>query len=42
MNLYINGSNREKNSYTILKDIMEKDDKLISLARKSINYCLYK
>lgn len=40
MNLYINGSNREKNSYTILKDIREKDDKLISLARKSINYCL--
>lgn len=40
MNLYINGSNREKNSYTILKDIMEKNDKLISLANKSINYCL--
>lgn len=40
MSLYINGSNREKNCYTILKDIMGKDDKLISLANKSINYCL--
>lgn len=40
MNLYINGSNREKNCYTILQDIMEKNDKLISLARKDINYCL--
>lgn len=40
MNLYINGSNQEKNCYNILKDIMEKEDKLISLAGKSINYCL--
>lgn len=40
MNIYINGSNQEKNCYNILKDIMEKDDKLISLASKSINYCL--
>ncbi len=40
MNLYINGSNREKNSYTILKSIMGKEDKLISLAGKKINYCL--
>lgn len=40
MNLYINGSNREKNSYNILRDIMEEEDKLISLASKNINYCL--
>lgn len=40
MNLYINGSNQEKNCYNILKDIMKKEDKLISLAGKSINYCL--
>lgn len=30
MSLYINGSNREKNCYTILKDIMKENDKLIS------------
>lgn len=40
MSLYINGSNREKNCYTILKDIMKENDKLISLASRSINYCL--
>ena len=40
MNLYINGSNREKNSYQILKDLKEENDILFSLADKSINYCL--
>ena len=40
MNLFINGSNREKNCYTILKDIKKEDDELISLSRKDIKYCL--
>lgn len=40
MSLFINGSNREKNCYTILKDMMNEEDKLISLASKHINYCL--
>lgn len=39
MNLYINGSNRNKNCYKILSDIKEKDDKLMSLSDKKINYC---
>lgn len=38
MSIYINGSNREKNCYTILKDIMGKDDKLISLDSVKGNY----
>ena len=40
MNLYINGSNREKNSYKILNDLKEENDCLFSLADKNINYCL--
>lgn len=40
MNLFINGSNREKNCYSILKDIMEEKDKLISLSHKDIKFCL--
>lgn len=40
MNLFINGSNREKNNYNILKDIMISDDELISLSKKDIKYCL--
>lgn len=40
MNLYINGSNRNKNCFKILKNLKNDDDKLISLANKSINYCL--
>lgn len=40
MNVFVNGSNREKNCYTILKDIMTKDDELISLSHKDIKYCL--
>lgn len=40
MNLFINGSNREKNCYNILKDIMTTNDELISLSHKEIKYCL--
>lgn len=40
MNLYISGSNRKKNCYKILTDLKNKEDKLISLDEKSINYCL--
>lgn len=40
MNLYINGSNRNKNCFKVLNDLKQNDDKLISLADKSINYCL--
>lgn len=40
MNLYINGSNRNKNCYTVLNDLKQKNDKLISLANKKIEYCL--
>lgn len=40
MNLYINGSNRNKNCYTVLNDLKEDEDKLISLADKKIDYCL--
>ena len=29
MNLYINGSNRNKNCYTVLNDLKKKNDKLI-------------
>lgn len=39
MNLFINGSNRKKNCYRILNDIKEKEDKLISLSDKKINFC---
>lgn len=38
--LLINGSNREKNSYKVLKDIKESSDELISLANKDIKFCL--
>lgn len=40
MNLYINGSNRNKNCFKILNDLKQSNEKLISLADKSINYCL--
>jgi len=40
MNLFINGSNREKNSYIILMDIMNESDVVISLSNKDIKYCL--
>ena len=40
MVLYINGSNRKGNCSKILNDLKEKNDKLIELADKSINYCL--
>lgn len=40
MNIFINGSNREKNCYNILKDIMTDKDELISLSNKDIKYCL--
>lgn len=40
MNLYLNGSNREKNCYQILKDLKEEKDIFISLANQNISYCL--
>lgn len=40
MNLYISGSNRNKNCFKVLSDLRKDEDKLISLADKSINYCL--
>lgn len=40
MDLYICGSNRNKNCYKVLKDLKNEDDKLISLAQKNIKYCL--
>lgn len=39
MNLYVNGSNRKKNCYNVLKDLKNNNDKLISLGEKSIKYC---
>ena len=38
--LYINGSNRKGNCSKILNDLKNKDDKLIELSDKSINYFL--
>ena len=38
--LYINGSNRKENCSKILNDLKSKNDKLIELSDKSINYCL--
>ncbi len=40
MKLFINGSNRKKNCYNFLKDLMDKEDKLISLSDKNIKYCI--
>lgn len=40
MNLYINGSNRNKNCFKVLNDLKQENEKLISLADKNINYCL--
>ena len=40
MKLYINGSNRKGNCSKILNDLKEKEDELIELSDKSINYCL--
>lgn len=39
MNLYISGSNRKKNSYEFIKDIMTEEDELITLAELNIKYC---
>ena len=39
MNLFINASNREKNCYKLLKDIMSEKDSFISLSGKEICYC---
>ena len=40
MNLYINGSNRKKNSYSVLKELMSEEDVLVSLSDLQIQYCL--
>lgn len=40
MNLFINGSNREKNCFNIISDIKSEKDELISLAHKDMKYCL--
>lgn len=40
MNLYISGSNRKKNSYEFLKNLITQKDKLISLADLDIQYCI--
>ncbi len=40
MNLYISGSNRKRNCYQILKDLISQEDKLISLDEKNIHYCI--
>lgn len=40
MNLYISGSNRKQNCYKLLEELKNQEDRLISLADKSINYCL--
>lgn len=40
MALFINGSSRKWNCSKILNDLKGKDDKLIELSDKSINYCL--
>ena len=43
MKLYICGSNRNKNCYKVLNDLKlldNKNDKLITLSRKNIKYCL--
>ena len=40
MNLFINGSNRERNCFKILNDLKQENDKLISLSNKNIKYCL--
>lgn len=40
MNLFINASNREKNCFRILKDLINmKEDSFISLSGKNIEYC---
>lgn len=40
MKLFINASSRKKNCYTLLKDLMDKDDELVSLADEDIKFCL--
>ncbi len=40
MSLYIIGSSRTKNSAQIVKDLSNENDKIISLTKKHINYCL--
>ena len=39
MNLFINASNREKNCFKILKDIIGQEDYFSSLSSKNIEYC---
>lgn len=39
MNLYICGSNRNKNCYKVLNDLKSENDKLITLSNKNIKYC---
>lgn len=38
--LFINCSNRERNCFNILKNIMSDDDKFISLSNKDMKFCL--
>lgn len=40
MKLFINASSRKKNCYMLLKDLMDKDDELVSLADEDIKFCL--
>ncbi len=40
MTLYINASNREINSYKIIKDLANENARIISLAGKDLKYCL--
>ena len=39
LNIYINGSNREKNCFNILNDIKENNEEIISLINKDIKFC---
>jgi multimeric flavodoxin WrbA len=39
LNIYINGSNREKNCFNVLNDIKEKHEKIISLTNQDIKFC---
>lgn len=40
MKLFINASSRKKNCYTLLKDLMHKNDELVSLSDNDIKFCL--
>lgn len=39
MNLYLSGSNRKENCYTILEQLKSEEDILISVHNKNIQYC---